>query len=341
MTMTRHGTKADPLIVIFTRDMTKKLSETGQMTFGQMIEPAKQSKMNLDQWLNYMTELKHSGCHCHSLSRSCLAYEEGDRTGILKYWCRIDGDDKEGCLKKRLPGGNPLKIQLFKMPTGNQLWTRDLCTEQDTPADELPKPKCDCMEGTGFKVTGPERSKVNKQIVRAASNKMEILVGYKCDKWFTEDTNDWCVVGFDSACADKEEQIISQGQKLRVWKSSIPCEKTEYPRIIEKASGHCRLAVIVWWTFDIPRYLLFPIMFGFVWQWLKVGCQDGSGGARDQRGFVPMEDDDDAVAGILPEDDPPDSNISSSSYESYSDPSPASYSEEEDDKKKKGKKGKK
>lgn len=330
--------KADPLVVYFMRDMQRKLDDTGQISFGNGVPPLTQAKWEWQDWLDYMANLRSSGCHCDPLSKSCSAYSPGGAKDgkRISYWCPIERKSQAACRQRLLPGGSMTDIQLYKMPGGKQLWSPDICTqapENEQEKKEPPKPRCECMQGTGFKMTGPERNKVSPKILRAASNKAEVLVGYKCDKWLKEDEKDWCVVGFDSACADREEQVISAGIRLRVFKSHIPCERAELPELLRSASKSCKLVVILWWIGDIPRYLLFPIMFAFVHQWLQNKCMDVGQVASGLGGWNFAEDED---TGVLREEN----RDFFDSEESYRSSSYSEYSEEEKPKAKGTEKGK-
>lgn len=345
--------QANPLVLYFERDMTQTL-KNGVIAFGKIVEPFVQARMNWDSWIRYMSELKKSGCHCKTSSESCAAYKVQDQ---IKYWCLIDGSNKELCQTNRLSGGDPVQIRLYEMPgrsdeTGSKgLWSPDLCTTtkigRDSSALEavvesqmLEKPRCQCMEGTGFKVKNPEDlKKIRKDIVGMAYNKEEVLIGYKCDKWYEEDQFRWCIVGFDSACADKKPHSIDKGERLRVFTSSIPCQRYQLPTIIESASQLCRSTRLIWLTFEVIWYVLFPLMFAFVYAWLYQNCSDvAADGFRISHGWGAEDDQEDDPLGSDKEDE----ENCDSEYSGYSYSSDSSDSEDKSSGKRKedGKKSK-
>eukprot|EP00746_Dinoflagellata_sp_MGD_P112080 gnl/MRDRNA2_/MRDRNA2_48989_c0_seq1.p1 gnl/MRDRNA2_/MRDRNA2_48989_c0~~gnl/MRDRNA2_/MRDRNA2_48989_c0_seq1.p1 ORF type:complete len:931 (+),score=134.92 gnl/MRDRNA2_/MRDRNA2_48989_c0_seq1:122-2914(+) len=291
---------ADPLVLYFARDMTQTLRD-GQRSFGQMVEPKAQAEMTWDKHLYYLEMLRDSGCYCKNY-RSCAAtsasdgksvsysaYSHNGVTGQLTYWCTVDAHHVDPCRQGQLPGvPTKAKIELHRMPGDDKdYWTRDICSKTEEGESQVGVirsnkkseskrvvGRCQCMKDTGFKVRGQDLASLAPDIIKNADNQEEPLIGYRCKRWYKTDRLPWCVVGFDSACADKKTQSISVGKKLRMFTSSIPCQKEELPHILESAAENCKALLVMWMVCDLPRYILFPLSLAFACYFAQARCQD-------------------------------------------------------------------
>merc|ERR1719487_1483595 len=119
----------------------------------------------------------------------------------------------------------------------------------------------------------------------------DILVGQSCKKWKSNDKVPWCIVGFDSACADREELTMgadgTAGSGVRLWKSSLPCQHDQFAHSTAAGMELCSGLRVMWFCLDGLRYLLLLPMMYMTYQFLMRRCADYV--VRDS--FV-IEDDD-------------------------------------------------
>jgi len=171
------------------------------------------------------------------------------------------------------------------------LWSKKLCERTKIPdrgAQLLTvKASCHCVPDMGFRVQAWEQMKINpkiKQLIQPAEDGSTVI-GHKCARWMQDDVKSnrkWCVVGFDSACADRRLKIISAGRKIHVFTSAIPCErKGGLYVMLSEAGDKCRLLrtilnVAVWLS-----YILWPLMFFVVYEWQSHRCRDEDGKGSD------------------------------------------------------------
>eukprot|EP00746_Dinoflagellata_sp_MGD_P167131 gnl/MRDRNA2_/MRDRNA2_97510_c0_seq1.p1 gnl/MRDRNA2_/MRDRNA2_97510_c0~~gnl/MRDRNA2_/MRDRNA2_97510_c0_seq1.p1 ORF type:complete len:843 (-),score=132.77 gnl/MRDRNA2_/MRDRNA2_97510_c0_seq1:38-2566(-) len=259
-----------------------------------LLDIRQQAKMTHEDWLTYLVDYKDKQCTCStsSLPGSCNAYEEipGDHFGPVSYWCRIDGKSKakkacadQGVLDKatRTSGG---------------IWTKGLCEAEpqgfSNGATDNLKAQCECAQNMGLKMEGDEVKDIRADIRKSAKKEGydSVMIGYKCAKWLKKDIKEnkhWCVVGFDSACADRQEKVISANRGLRVWVSSIPCQRAQSVPIIHEAKENCSRFYLGWMVCDVVRYLLWPVMFFALYIWCKNRCRDEEvrGGETDEGGW--------------------------------------------------------
>eukprot|EP00746_Dinoflagellata_sp_MGD_P015557 gnl/MRDRNA2_/MRDRNA2_134614_c0_seq1.p1 gnl/MRDRNA2_/MRDRNA2_134614_c0~~gnl/MRDRNA2_/MRDRNA2_134614_c0_seq1.p1 ORF type:complete len:538 (-),score=89.68 gnl/MRDRNA2_/MRDRNA2_134614_c0_seq1:30-1427(-) len=328
--------QSDPLVLYFNRNMSKAplngvssrtTNTTGKRDtdvtttdFTGKKDPLEQSKMKIDEWLNYMVALRKSVCHCSGTSSSCAAYEVNqdpdapnfNKYGRVNYWCMVDKHSKEPC-KVREPGSRH-QVTLKKLPDKSEnYWTEDLCQQREDPEEGVKEePKCSCKFGMGIRADSLETKEGIEKLTKEHRN--DKLIGYKCDKWYTTDENRWCIVGFDSACADREEILISGVRKLRVFKSTIPCQKKALPMIIESARQLCRGTEYLFFVGDAMWYCSFPIAFCWVYYFVQTHCNDPHFEFETQwrAGTRDLEEIDDGVFSI--EEDVWSSSESSVSY---------------------------
>eukprot|EP00746_Dinoflagellata_sp_MGD_P128322 gnl/MRDRNA2_/MRDRNA2_62710_c0_seq1.p1 gnl/MRDRNA2_/MRDRNA2_62710_c0~~gnl/MRDRNA2_/MRDRNA2_62710_c0_seq1.p1 ORF type:complete len:947 (+),score=163.64 gnl/MRDRNA2_/MRDRNA2_62710_c0_seq1:91-2931(+) len=274
------------LRLFFVRDMTKSLKRgkdnTLMVTFGQRISAQEQASMTDAGWLHYMEELRDSGCFCRYDGRGC-AVDWDAKDDRLRYWCKVKKRDFERCSRNELPGGVPKKIGLTKLPNDDDegYWTQDICTYTDPdevdPIENkvLHHDDCICMSGTGIRVEENLKSELSPKVADSVQNH-HILIGHTCNKWYKSDKTRWCVVGFDTACADREELRVRGSSTLRLWKSSIPCQREELQLIVENASELCKVFRYTFYIVDTPRYIFFPMIVCWVYIWLQNRCADSN-----------------------------------------------------------------
>mmetsp|Transcript_65549 Transcript_65549/g.145039 ORF Transcript_65549/g.145039 Transcript_65549/m.145039 type:complete len:662 (-) Transcript_65549:14-1999(-) len=207
----------------------------------------------------YLTMLKGANdCLCDK--DSCHAHDDiMDKT---QYWCWIDPSTLEGCQARG--------IVIYKHGSG-RMWTEDLCD------------KCECSN-QGLK-PGPQ-DKVNPGLLW--SNKLNY--GAECRKWHDADAWQWCFVGFDSICVDRERAgstgsgILAQPQ----YKSHLPCKRQEQIGNQKKAMKYCtRIHWFVDSTVGLLTLLSLPMTM-VIFKFISNRCADEF---KQEDQFVPVSTD--------------------------------------------------
>lgn len=282
---------AKSLILWFVKD-----TDADEMTGGEEARKAL-AKRQLsigpieEYWENIALEHKQR-CHCNYPGDSCQVdpINKGDESGVVRSWCELDPseDHRRECMDH---GVKPIAS------SNGLIWARELCEE--APATSASAPGCNCVTDIPVRLTSSEMKKVNPQFISAGND--TTVIGNSCQKWYTGDDHAWCVTGFDSACADREELSIGYGH-TKVYKSAIPCD-VEYDDVVGNAEDLCfpiRNALLVIFTIVAA---LHPPMLLIVYVFLANHC--GDQGVVDNAYDVIADDDfdDDGDFGDDDEDD--------------------------------------
>lgn len=259
------------------------------------------------KWIKYVEQQRDSACVCDPESRSCTAHRD-KATGGLQYWCPVKKTFKDQCTRSYKPRIDDLK----KMPgtKDDRLWTKKLCSGADM---------CQCEVGMGVRVWGEQIKNLNPKLQRAiqAEGKSDAIIGYKCDRWYEADHTPWCVVGFDSPCADRVPMPISPVKHLRMYTSRIPCQRERLIEIIGESRETCLGLRCLYVVMDILRYLMTIPMWCVAYQFLMKRCADG-GSEVAVTGFKAEQDEE--IEDWLSTD---------SAYSSYSDSESSVFTDDE------------
>merc|ERR1711871_759837 len=179
-----------------------------------------------------MSDLRDSKCHCLRTSTGCNAFWETEQIpkrdsmissgeNEVSFWCKIDPAIEKLCKVNKKPKIKDLK----KMKSGDMLWSQDICRKKPKPKKgrDPPEGRCKCMKGAGYRPMGPRKARVDRKYMDQVQQGESVMIGHRCNKWFTGDKEPWCVVGFDTACADRQPLVIDSSRNLKVWKSPLPC----------------------------------------------------------------------------------------------------------------------
>lgn len=153
-------------------------------------------------------------CRCED--ESCLYHENAD--GSPRFWCYIHEASHASCL------ANNIRVKLDK--SNNKNWTTGICEGRE----------CKCSnKGEPPKHNDP---KVIKQLLE----KNPMLYGKECNKWTTDDTFQWCWVGWDTRCIDRlrpsTPEFYKEGLK-RQFKSYMACPNNDLERRLALLKGRC------------------------------------------------------------------------------------------------------
>eukprot|EP00746_Dinoflagellata_sp_MGD_P092346 gnl/MRDRNA2_/MRDRNA2_36541_c0_seq1.p1 gnl/MRDRNA2_/MRDRNA2_36541_c0~~gnl/MRDRNA2_/MRDRNA2_36541_c0_seq1.p1 ORF type:complete len:543 (-),score=92.91 gnl/MRDRNA2_/MRDRNA2_36541_c0_seq1:7-1635(-) len=267
----------EPLTVYFERDWSQAQKNAEAFIKQQAKDMImEQLEMERPQWLNYMHKRRKRTCTCDPHSQSCMADKDKNVVGGARFWCKVHQDDEEVCKHDQ--------VEVHKAGNG-QLWSEQLCTRQDASdmiaGAPTSRARCECAPSLGLRVMGTEKGRLNEHIKAYAESHgdkdKDALIGHSsCKNWYKDDKIPWCVVGFDSACADREEVIISDSTKakVRVWKSHLPCQQDHFAHSTLSAMQLCGAFRLCWAIADWPRWLfVLPMMF-MTYHFLLHRCAD-------------------------------------------------------------------
>lgn len=250
----------DPDTIFFERDHLMTLSGNAIESIDFRFYLEEQEKTPRKEWIDQMVQRRNHECVCDVTTQSCMAHTSDRASGSVGFWCFISDSHKEAC-DHVVP-----KINMHQDPVSNKLWSKDVCQNWG----------CRCAFGLGQRVGHAEKANLNAKMRKYADEKGldEVIIGHKCDKWFNDDTIPWCIVGFDSSCADREP--VHLGGNLRVWKSSYPCQRQRISEAEGEVRESCHAIRTGITAFEILRLLAFIPSMIIVYQFLVNRCEDSN-----------------------------------------------------------------
>lgn len=216
------------------------------------------------------TDLLKSSCTCAgalsntgvSGRKSCRFYKEGGSEDHIKAWCHVREESKSQCVSANL--------ELYEDDSGSS-FSKEFCS------DSHPGVGCECSHiGMIWKPSGKFED-VREDLL---SDKMSL--GSRCELWTRSDEKNWCFVGFDTICSDRQEYTLTKQdientgvtidkiQHVSQFWSSIPC----YKEALLTSKKWCRF-----WR-NIFRVVTGLLVFGpwpmgvVIYLWLLNRCGD-------------------------------------------------------------------
>jgi hypothetical protein len=173
-----------------------------------------------DRYLAELNKEYSQTCRCED--ESCLYHENAD--GSPRFWCYIHEASYASCL------ANNIEVKLDK--SNNKPWTTGICEGHE----------CKCSnKGEPPKHNDPKVIKTMLENKNHVENQM--LYGKECNKWTTDDTFQWCWVGWDTRCIDRLRPSTPEfynGLDLkRQFKSYMACPNNDLERRLSLLKGRC------------------------------------------------------------------------------------------------------
>jgi len=202
-----------------------------------------------DTPMGVVKKLYNSACTCED-EDSCKYHIDG--SGQVHNWCYIRGESSN-IYNCRAAG-----YQVFLDHAADKPWSEGPCTEK----------ACQCSS-IGM-TPGAGNSDVNEDLFAGMADHKRSYYGSRCNKWDnTDDTWEWCYVGWDSACPDRKRDMRGPGADWppnvkAQFKSFLACNGDELQVREEEAMALCE-EVLLGSTVVVTIYavLLLPTLFIF------------------------------------------------------------------------------
>jgi len=253
--------------------------ELGDEALGVQLEKAGSSESDGTQDREQLLkELLRHWCSCEgSISKpgtarrtSCFVDPgpESDASCDQQYgrsWCWITEGNEETCEEAGFELYDAEKKAETTARSVKRKWSYEIC-EAPVSMDSLcGRPKCQCSR-TAMKPDGPA------DLLEPGTQEY----GLECKLWDKQDVREWCFVGFESACADKQAHFIEPTKDMRSpeevfqYKSSLPCQENK----IEDVEDFCAFVICL---LCIPLVLLLlvqPPAIAVIYLFLQNHCGD-------------------------------------------------------------------
>jgi len=232
----------------------------------------KQRSQPREDWLDFLSQREAESCTCEATGnyqedKSCRAFRTspndpaGENEPSVRYWCPVTEAGKKSCSNEI-----GLSDQDFEKH-GDEYWSTSICKNAG----------CRCAVGLALRLWGDEAKNIHpKHAVADAEGATagdEPLVGHKCDYWFKDDELPWCVVGFDSTCADRTTHQIT-GVSTKLYSSKIPCTRPLTRMVAAEAGLYCGIMKWFMLSLDALRYLTTIPLLYMVLTFLMWRCVD-------------------------------------------------------------------
>lgn len=240
---------------------TQKSGNTQDVSGASSDTPTKTKEERLREALEKTCVCRGADVLAQTPRQSCYVFVS--KTHRVRSWCPIKtgyGGDDGMCAKHYLQGSEEYEE-----------WTTDLCEQRGGV------PNCECSP-TPLPRPSPKEVELNPEVGRAKD------YGLRCQKWHKGDTMQWCFVGYDTACAQR--QWVNAWNRFKLppddnggmldlnsiaqFRSSIPCQR----HLVLHAQERCLLwkITICSWMF-LAEVLTLPLA-AFVWIFLENRCAD-------------------------------------------------------------------
>lgn len=227
--------------------------------------------------LEHLERIYKKSCKCDKEdSQNCRTYQDSE--GVQRFWCYMTDDDATNCVPRP---GQPLKIYK-EASIGGRWWSEDLCSTT-----------CARCSGLGM----PPQSDA-KAIIGPDQHKLEY--GSRCAVWQEGTSDQWCFVGFDSSCPDRQQ---FQENPRDGWSTSLPLQFRSFlPCNSEKPAANqaveaCKLASMVLSGFILVQLFMYVCTSIVIYKFLFAQCGDDYGCQQVFKPCFSSDSDDYTVPG--------------------------------------------